>query len=101
MEIRTVGEGLLERWGQPDRHFHNLRHLADVLGRVDELAQETHDADVVRLAAWYHGAIFDAARKAAYANKGGEDESASAILAFDQLTSLGSRRRPVSASRSS
>ena len=88
-EILAVGEGLLERWNQPDRHFHNLRHLADVLGRVDELAQETHDADVVRLAAWYHGAIFDAARKAAYANKGGEDETASAALAFDQLSSLG------------
>lgn len=88
-EIRAVGDGLLERWSQPDRHFHNLRHLADVLGRVDELSQETHDADVVRLAAWYHGAIFDAARKAAYANKGGEDETASAALAFDQLSSLG------------
>ena len=88
-EILAVGDGLLERWNQPDRHFHNLRHLADVLGRVDELAEETHDADVVRLAAWYHGAIFDAKGGATYANKGGEDETASAALADAELTRLG------------
>ena len=44
---------------QPGRHFHNIRHLTDVLARVDEL-EETHEPDLVRLAAWYHGAIFDA-----------------------------------------
>ena len=88
-EVRAVGQGLLDRWDQPDRHFHNLRHLADVLGRVDELSQETHDPDLVRLAAWYHGAIFDAKNNATYANKGGEDESASAALASAELTSLG------------
>lgn len=88
-EIRAVGQGLLDRWDAPDRHFHNLRHLADVLGRVDELSQETHDPDLVRLAAWYHGAIFDAKGRATYARKGGEDESASAALALDELTRLG------------
>ncbi len=88
-EIRAVGQGLLDRWDQPGRHFHNLRHLADVLGRVDELSQETHDPDLVRLAAWYHGAIFDAKGGATYANKGGEDETASAALAVAELTRLG------------
>ena len=88
-EIRAVGQGLLDRWDQPGRHFHNLHHLADVLGRVDELSQETHDPDLVRLAAWYHGAIFDAKGRATYANKGGEDESASAALASDELSRLG------------
>ncbi len=88
-EIRAVGQGLLDRWDQPGRHFHNLRHLADVLGRVDELSQETHDPDLVRLAAWYHGAIFDAKGGATYANKGGEDETASAALADAELTRLG------------
>jgi len=87
--VRAVGQGLLDRWDDPDRHFHNLRHLADVLGRVDELSQETHDPDLVRLAAWYHGAIFDAKGRATYANKGGEDESASAALALAELTGLG------------
>ncbi|WP_372593654.1 hypothetical protein [Actinotalea sp.] len=87
--IRAVGEALLDRWSQPDRHFHNLRHLADVLARVDELASETHEPELVRLAAWYHGAIFTSAEKASYANRGGEDEQASAVLAREELTALG------------
>jgi predicted metal-dependent HD superfamily phosphohydrolase len=87
--IREVGAELIERWTGPGRTYHNLRHLTDVLARVDELAEETHEPELVRLAAWYHGAIFDAADVAAYANRGGEDEVASARLAREQLTELG------------
>lgn len=88
-DIRAVGEELIERWSEPDRHFHNLRHLAAVLHRVDELAEETHEPDLVRLAAWYHGAVFDADRKVAYATRGGEQTTLSAELARTQLTGLG------------
>ena len=35
-EIRRTGEALLARWTAPERHFHNLRHLVDVIARVDE-----------------------------------------------------------------
>ncbi len=94
-EIRDVGRRLMDRWQEPDRHFHNIKHLVHVLSRVDELAEETHEPDVVRLAAWYHGAIFDAAEKAAYANRGGEDEVASAELARTELTALGVPQRAV------
>jgi predicted metal-dependent HD superfamily phosphohydrolase len=94
-EIRAVGSRLIDRWSEPDRHFHNLKHLVHVLSRVDELAEETHEPDLVRLAAWYHGAIFDAAEKAAYANRGGEDEVASAELARTELTALGVPHKSV------
>jgi len=87
--IKAVGESLIEKWSSPGRRYHNLRHLVDVLARVDELAEETHEPDLVRLAAWYHGAIFDAADVAAYANRGGEDEVASAVLARTDLLALG------------
>lgn len=87
--IRQVGEALLARWCDPSRRFHDLRHLADVLNRVDELVEETHEPALVRLAAWYHGAIFDAETKAAYEARGGENETASAVLAHEQLLALG------------
>ncbi|WP_024285677.1 hypothetical protein [Cellulomonas sp. KRMCY2] len=88
-EIERVGQSLLDRWSEPGRVFHNVRHLADVLARVDELAEETHEPDRVRLAAWYHGAVFSAAERASYAHRGGEDEHASAALARSELTGLG------------
>ena len=88
-EVDAAGRDLIARWSEKSRHFHSLRHLIDVLARVDELAEETHEPDLVRLAAWYHGAVFDAEERAAYARRGGEDERASAILAREQLTALG------------
>lgn len=88
-QVRQVGVDLVDRWTTPGRVYHNLRHLTDVLARVDELAEETHEPDLVRLAAWFHGAVFDGANVAAYANRGGEDEAASARLADEQLTALG------------
>lgn len=88
-EVEEVARGLLDRWSEPERHFHNLRHLTDVLMRVDELSEETHEPDLVRLAAWYHGAVFDSAERASYAGRGGEDEQASAALARQELGALG------------
>lgn len=94
-EIERVGEHLLARWSGGDRHYHNTRHLADVLARVDELAEEAHEPDLVRLAAWYHGAVFDAAESASFAHRGGEDERASAALARLELGELGLPERAV------
>lgn len=94
-EIETVGERLLARWTEPDRHYHNARHLAEVLAHVDELAEEAHEPDLIRLAAWYHGAVFDAAERASYAHRGGEDERASAALARLELGELGLPDRAV------
>ncbi|MFC8799103.1 hypothetical protein ACFT2C_15310 [Promicromonospora sp. NPDC057138] len=87
--IEQVGQALLDRWADEHRHFHNVRHLAAVLHRVDQLAEETHEPDVVRLAAWYHGAVFNAERKLADASEGGEQSTASADLAREELTGLG------------
>ncbi len=94
-EIEAVGERLLIRWAEDGRHYHNTRHLADVLAHVDELAEEAHEPDVVRLAAWYHGAVFDAAERASFAHRGGEDERASAALARLELGELGLPQRSV------
>ncbi|PZR54095.1 hypothetical protein DNL40_03915 [Xylanimonas oleitrophica] len=94
-EIADLGDELVARWSAPDRHFHNLKHLATVLHRVDELSQETHEPDLVRLAAWYHGAVFSSDRKTTYDLKGGEQTTASAELARKELTELGMPERNV------
>lgn len=88
-EIAAAGERLLERWAEPGRFHHNVKHLVDVLAKVDQLAEETHDPEYVRLAAWYHGAVFSSAPTNAYAQRGGEDEVASSELAAAELGALG------------
>lgn len=64
---------LTGRYDEPHRRYHDRRHLMAVLDRVDELAGPTDDADAVRLAAWFHDAVYDPARA--------DNEAASAELA--------------------
>lgn len=76
-----VGADLLSRWGEPHRHYHTVAHLAVVLAVVDENAGHASDADAVRLAAWYHDAVYDPRRL--------DNEEASALLAEATLPGLG------------
>lgn len=54
-----AGVDLLVRYGEPHRKYHTVRHLTEVLDAVDELAEFADDADAVRLAAWFHDAIYE------------------------------------------
>jgi predicted metal-dependent HD superfamily phosphohydrolase len=59
---RTEWAALVEAWSEPHRRYHDLAHLAAVLGIVGELAGAAADPDAVRLAAWYHDAVYDPRR---------------------------------------
>lgn len=87
-QIEEAGRQLLDRWCTEDRHHHGVGHLVAVLERVDSLAQETHNPEVVRVAAWYHGAVFDTRLDERY-RVAGENKPASAALARAQLLELG------------
>jgi predicted metal-dependent HD superfamily phosphohydrolase len=58
---RTEWSALVAAWSEPHRRYHDLAHLAAVLGLVGELG-EAADLDAVRLAAWYHDAVYDPQR---------------------------------------
>lgn len=75
-----VGQRLLDAWAQPHRTYHSVAHLRDVLGRVEELVAHAEDPDAVRLAAWYHDAV--------YAGRP-DDEERSAQRAEYELAALG------------
>ncbi|MFJ2475227.1 hypothetical protein ACIOWI_19865 [Streptomyces sp. NPDC087659] len=51
-------DDLLGRWAEPQRRYHTTDHLVAVLDRVDTLAEYADDADLVRLAAWFHDAVY-------------------------------------------
>ncbi|MFJ8075554.1 hypothetical protein ACIQ7Q_16830 [Streptomyces sp. NPDC096176] len=51
-------DNLLARWAEPQRRYHTTAHLVAVLDRIDELEQYADDPDLVRLAAWFHDAVY-------------------------------------------
>ena len=73
---------LLDAYGEPGRWYHDQRHLAEVLARIDELreAGERFDYAAVVLAAWFHDAVYDGADDA---------EERSARWAEQELTEAG------------
>jgi predicted metal-dependent HD superfamily phosphohydrolase len=77
-----LGENLITRYKEPHRHYHTTQHLLDVLTMIDKLADD-HDLFLVRLAAWYHDAV--------YAIPAGQlsNEEASARLALRELSLVG------------
>lgn len=56
-------DALTAAWSSPDRGYHDLRHLAEVLEHLDLLTEGPADAVVdiaaLRLAAWFHDAVYD------------------------------------------
>ncbi|MEX7471936.1 HD domain-containing protein [Mycobacterium adipatum] len=79
-DIAAVGAALLARWSEPHRRYHDVAHLLGVLDAVDDLAGFADDPDAVRLAAWYHDAVYAGAP---------DDEENSAVLAEADLSALG------------
>ncbi len=79
-DAAATGAQLLGRWAEPHRRYHDLAHLAAVLDGVDALAAHADDATAVRLAAWYHDAVYAGAP---------DDEEQSARLAEAELSALG------------
>ncbi|MDR2566130.1 MAG: hypothetical protein LBC97_08765 [Bifidobacteriaceae bacterium] len=87
-EMSRLGSKLLERWANPARSFHGLSHLITVLEKIDELSQEASCPCLVRLAAFYHGAILSNVGGEARHHAWGEDQERSAELAEGQLRHL-------------
>ncbi|MGW2224375.1 HD domain-containing protein [Streptomyces formicae] len=96
--LRTTGDGgapdpapyaerLLARWAEPQRRYHTTDHLAAVLDHIDVLEEHADDPELVRLAAWFHDAV--------YAPDRSENEERSARLAERALTEAGLSDRAV------
>lgn len=51
-------DNLLARWQEPQRRYHTLTHLTAVLDHIDVLEKYADAPDVVRLAAWFHDAVY-------------------------------------------
>ncbi|GAA2211860.1 hypothetical protein GCM10009850_073210 [Nonomuraea monospora] len=78
----ALGAELIARWAEPHRRYHTLTHLTAVLTAIDDLTDAgPDDPAAVRLAAWFHDAIYD--------GRPGWDEERSAQLAQARLPQCG------------
>jgi predicted metal-dependent HD superfamily phosphohydrolase len=76
-----LGADLVARYADPARHYHDVRHLSDVLDRVALLTADSDEPRAVLLAAWYHDAVYDV--------RANDNEERSAQLAEHALPAAG------------
>lgn len=74
---------LVAAYGEPERHYHNLDHIAHLLEILDAtLDTDTgKQSDLLRFAAWYHDLVYDPRRS--------DNESRSADAARLTMRTLG------------
>lgn len=56
--LPELGRSLVRRYAEPHRRYHDRAHLLQVLLSIDALAAD-QDLYLVRLAAWFHDAVYD------------------------------------------
>lgn len=65
----------------PERHYHNLEHLAEMFKVIDRLSSAVEDPPALALAVWFHDAVYD--------SRAADNERRSAELAVDLLGPIG------------
>jgi len=79
--VAALLTAVLERYGEPHRHYHTSAHLTSMLS-MSEACDHPSKADPALLfAIFYHDAIYDPRRR--------DNEAASARLAHRELTTVG------------
>ena len=80
-QAAELRDALVAAYADPARGYHDTRHLAEVLSRIDDLSAHgvAFEPVPVRLAAWFHDAVYDGERDA---------EERSAVWAEDALRGL-------------
>jgi predicted metal-dependent HD superfamily phosphohydrolase len=80
-DATPVFDLLVAAYSAPDRHYHNLDHLAEVFRTAARLASITDDPAAVQLAIWFHDAVYDPRAK--------DNEARSADLTVKLLGPIG------------
>lgn len=75
---------LVIRYQEPQRAYHTLDHIRDMIKKLDQQASQSIVPDSLYYATWYHDAVYHVDRKTM-----GDNETASATLAEKELAKLG------------
>lgn len=84
-------DGLLARYAEPHRHYHNQQHVAECLHEFDREKERAAEPDAVELAIWFHDAVYEP--------RAIDNEEHSAELAVVSLQAAGAPQVLVSSVR--
>ena len=59
LDGRAGWTAIATAYGEPGRAYHNLRHIGDCLGLLDEYAGLAADPVAVEFAIWFHDLVYD------------------------------------------
>jgi predicted metal-dependent HD superfamily phosphohydrolase len=77
----SIYQDLVSLYSQPQRHYHNLRHVAECLTEFDSARRLAQQPAAVELAIWFHDAIYD--------TRAQDNEQKSAELAKRRIAEAG------------
>jgi len=77
----AMGERLVEAYGHPDRHYHDLGHIRHVLDLAGQFRLDESVRTEVEFALWFHDLVYDPQRS--------DNEQQSAIAAREWLAGQG------------
>jgi predicted metal-dependent HD superfamily phosphohydrolase len=80
-QLDRVFKLIINAYTQPDRHYHNLTHIHQVLMTLDRFSGSIDNPLVVSLAGWFHDFVYD--------SQASDNELQSAKAAAELLTNLG------------
>lgn len=81
VKVDRVLQLLFTAYTQPDRHYHNLNHIHQILTALDRFSDLLSEPLSVSLAAWFHDFVYDP--------QAVDNEAKSAKAASELLTRLG------------
>ncbi len=78
-EAQALWQTIFVRYGEPQRAYHTLSHIEQLLGQFDSIKHYLAEPHIVTLALYYHDVIYDPTRA--------DNEQKSAEYAVDALSS--------------
>jgi len=80
-EITKYWQQIRNKYGEVNRHYHNMEHLSVLFASFDQYQVKLKDPLVVAHAIWYHDIVYNARR--------GDNEEKSALVAAENIVKFG------------